>query len=98
MIICELCDREILPQDESEHHLIPKERDGNSGSTSILHEICHRQIHALFSNKELELLYNTIGKLKKQSDINRFIKWVRKKPVDFNVKTRIRRKRRDNHG
>lgn len=98
MSMCELCDREILPEDESEHHLIPRERDGNGGPTSILHDICHRQIHALFNNKELELFYNTIDKLKGNRDVNRFIKWIKKKPIDFNVKTRIRRKRRNDYG
>jgi 5-methylcytosine-specific restriction protein A len=49
-----------------------------------------RQIHALFSNKELKLLYNSIDKLKEHEQIKKFIKWIRKKPIYFTVKTKAR--------
>lgn len=91
---CELCNRSILPVDESTHHLVPKSRGGVNGSTAILHGVCHRQIHALFSEQELALLYNDIKSLKEHRDVKRFIRWVGKKDPGFTVKTRIKRKRR----
>ena len=91
---CELCDREILKGDESEHHLVPKSRGGAKGPKATFHPVCHKQIHALFSESDLEVFYNSVSKLRGHRDVKRFVKWVRKKPNGFNIKTRIRRKRR----
>ncbi len=91
---CKLCNRKILIGNESEHHLVPKSRGGSHGSTAILHEICHKQIHALFNARELAILYNDINSLKDHKDVKRFIEWVSKKAPEFNVKIRIRRKNR----
>jgi len=91
---CELCGREIMAGDESKHHLIPKSNGGAYSPTAILHSVCHKQIHALFDNKRLSEQYNTMTKLKMHKDIKRFIKWVQKKPINFNPKMRISRKKR----
>jgi len=91
---CELCGREIMKGYESVHHLIPKSNGGAHKSTAVLHLVCHKQIHALFTNQELCTLYNTISKLKSHRDVKRFIKWVSRKPINFDSKTRIRRKNR----
>ncbi len=93
-MICELCDR-IIPEEKiSSHHLVPCCEGGKKGSKSFMHEICHKQIHALFTERELAMTYNTIGKLREQKDIMRFIKWVSDKPIDFNAKIRISRRKR----
>jgi 5-methylcytosine-specific restriction endonuclease McrA len=91
---CELCNREIIEGQESIHHLIPKSNNNGNGPMAILHSICHKQIHALFSNKQLAKTYNTISKLKAHKDVERFVKWVNKKPIDFDAKIRIGRKNR----
>lgn len=91
---CELCGREIPAGYESKHHCIPKSNGGLRTATAVLHSVCHKQIHALFTNRELEMFYNTISKLKAHRDVKRFIKWVSKKPVNFNLKTKIRKKSR----
>ena len=91
---CELCGREIVDGYESNHHLIPKASGGLHGPISVLHLVCHKQIHALFTNKELYMFYNTINKLKAHRDVKRFIKWVSKKPINFDNKTRIRKRNR----
>ncbi len=91
---CRLCNRQILIGNESEHHLVPKARGGSLGPTATLHEICHKQIHALFNARELAILYNDINSLKNHRDVKRFIKWVGKKSPEFNVKVKIRRKNR----
>ena len=91
---CELCGREIVKGYESKHHLVPKSNGGSHKSTAVLHSICHKQIHALFTNKELDMFYNTISKLKDQRDVKRFIKWISKKPINFNIRTKIRKKNR----
>jgi hypothetical protein len=91
---CELCEREILPGDESSHHLIPRSRGGEYGDTAILHSICHKQIHALFRDKDLERRYNTMDKLKEQPDVDRFVNWIGRKDPCFNMKIRIANRKR----
>ncbi len=41
---------------------------------------CHRHIHTVLDNKELERDYNTIEALKSHPDIQRFVAWIGKKP------------------
>jgi len=91
---CELCGRKILWGDDSKHHLVPRQKGGTHGPTVVFHNVCHKQIHALFSEHELALFYNTLPKLKAHRDVQRFVKWVNKKPNGFNSRVRIRRKRR----
>ena len=85
---CGLCDREILVGEESAHHLIPRRCNGKYGPVAVLHEVCHKQIHALFDEKMLAKHYNTMEKLKTHPDMVRFIKWIRKKDLGFNIKVK----------
>ncbi len=91
---CELCGRAVLQGDISEHHLVPKSKGGGQGPTAVMHSICHKQIHGLFGEKELAIMYNNINSLKAHRDVQRFIKWVSKKDPAFNIKVKIRRKNR----
>ena len=84
-VVCPLCERLVPPQHQDAHHLLPKSRGGVS--TVVLHRMCHRQIHALFSLVELERDYASIEALRAQPDMARFIDWVRKKPDDFYERT-----------
>jgi hypothetical protein len=81
VLICPLCVRAIPKSQRDEHHLIPKSHKGRQ--TAILHRICHRQIHALFTETELARQYNNVEQLKLQADMASFIEWVRLKPDDF---------------
>lgn len=87
MKTCPLCNRKIPEGQESAHHLIPKTFKGRK--TIDLHKICHNQIHALFSERELYNHYNTIERLKAHTDMDKFIKWIRTKPGDFYVKSKM---------
>lgn len=84
---CPLCDRPMPPSQQSSHHLIPSCFGGKK--TVDLHKICHNQIHALFSERELLNYYHTIERLKNHEKIKSFIKWVKKKPNDFYVKSKM---------
>jgi hypothetical protein len=79
--ICPLCAREIPASQRDEHHLVPKLKGGKE--TQALHRICHRQIHALFSEAELAQKYATIEALLLHPDIQKFVKWIKTKPIDF---------------
>jgi len=93
-MICELCERRIPEGLVSEHHLKPVSCGGRKGAKASLHTICHKQIHALFSESTLSVFYNTIGSLKKHPDVQRFLKWIEDKPPEFDVKIRVSRRKR----
>ena len=81
---CPLCGRE-LDSTADLHHLVPKSKKGKE--TIRLHKICHSKIHSLYDEKVLAKHYNTIEKLLESEDIQRFIKWIKKKPIDYNDKS-----------
>jgi len=89
-VICPLCDRAIPKLQRDEHHLIPKSQGGRI--TTVLHRICHRQIHAVFTETELARQYHSIELLKQQEEMAGFIAWVRLKPDDFYERTRKSRR------
>jgi len=86
--ICPLCQRLIPSGKESRHHLVPKLKGGAKGATVLLHEICHRKIHSLFTEAELAKDFSTIEKLMKNQELQYFVAWVAKKPPEFYAKTR----------
>ena len=91
-VICPLCGR-IIPDDQrDEHHLVPKSRGGRE--TQALHRICHRQIHALFSEAELEKSYATVEALLEHEEMRKFVAWVSKKPPGFYDGTKRSNRRR----
>jgi len=84
--VCPLCERPIPPGAGDEHHLVPRSRGGRQ--TALLHRICHRQLHALFSETELARDYASVEALKAHPDVARFLEWVRSKPPGFSERTR----------
>jgi hypothetical protein len=82
---CWLCGR-MLGRRVEWHHPIPKSRGGRE--TVPVHPICHRTIHARFSNAELARLEAGGTGLAQDPAIARFVSWVAAKPPDFNAPTR----------
>mgnify|MGYP006203325167 CR=1 FL=1 len=72
---CPLCGRPIPPQQRDAHHLVPKSKGGRG--TVDLHRICHRQIHALFTETELARRYATVDALLAHPEVARFVAWYR---------------------
>ena len=83
---CPLCARAIPATQRDAHHLVPKMKGGRV--TVALHRICHRQVHALFSETELAREFCTAEKLLANPEIQKFVQWVRTKPDDFFERTR----------
>lgn len=77
--ICELCRRKGFYK-LTEHHLIPRENGGRHKDTAWLCEDCHKQIHALYTNKELAVRLNTLSKLEEEENIKKYLKYIRKQP------------------
>lgn len=78
---CPICDRLLGEENIDKHHLIPKTFKGKDVVT--LHRICHRKIHATFTERELLNYYHTIDRLREHSEIEKFVTWVKKKPSEF---------------
>lgn len=97
---CPLCGRELVEGPSVDlHHLIPKLKGGRKGPTVLLHKICHRFIHATFTEAELARQYFTTDLLLQHPDVQRFVAWVARKDPEFydshreqNAKKRKRRK------
>ena len=84
--VCPLCERKIPPSQRDAHHLVPKSKGGKN--TEYLHRICHRQIHALFTETELARQFNSVEALLAHPDIALFVAWVKTKPDEFMERTR----------
>ena len=92
---CPLCGRPIPPDvAQSLHHLTPKLKGGKGGPVVLLHDICHREIHATLTEAELARAYNTVEALQTHPRLARFIGWVQKRPPGFRSRVPGKRRRR----
>ncbi|MBO9465717.1 HNH endonuclease [Tropicibacter sp. R15_0] len=93
--ICPLCGRPIPSgAKQSLHHLIPRLKSGKNGPVVLLHQICHSEIHATFTEAELARDYNTIEALQAHPRMEKFIAWVRKRPNDYHSRSAGGRRKR----
>jgi hypothetical protein len=86
---CELCRRRVPQSLITLHHLTPKERGGRAEHRTPLCKPCHKQVHATYSNKELEQLYSDLDALRGAERMQPFLKWIRKQAPDRNFRTII---------
>ena len=49
--------------------------------------------HKIIDNKDLEKVYNNIETILSHSDIQKWVKWVKKKPYDFSISMAQKKKR-----
>ncbi|WP_363346582.1 HNH endonuclease [Methylocystis echinoides] len=89
---CPLCARELGGARITEHHLVPRRYKGRE--TRLMHAICHRKIHATFTDQELRDRYHSFERLLEHEDIQSFVAWVRGKPPGFYVGTKMSRRRK----
>ena len=82
--ICWLCSRPLGKRIEW-HHPVPKSRGGRERVP--IHPICHRALHASFSNAELERIGEDLATLRTHSGIARFLAWIENKNPDFHAPT-----------
>ena len=85
---CWLCSRPLGRRVEW-HHPLPKSRGGRA--VVPLHPICHRAIHANFSNAELARAGDAAS-LRSQAGLANFLHWIADKPADFHARTAARRR------
>ena len=90
---CELCERAVARL--TVHHLVPVSQGRRAGKkstalpTALLCGACHRQLHSLFTNRELARELASLEELKATPQVQRFLRWVRKQ--DPNKFIRVRR-------
>ena len=88
--VCKICLRDITHNSYwDEHHLIPKAKGGKYTEKVRLHRICHEKIHSIWTEGELANVYNNVESILTNPDMISFIKWIRKKPPEFYVKTKL---------
>lgn len=85
---CWLCGRELGRRVEW-HHPLPKSRGGRD--IVPLHPICHRTIHATFTNAELARA-GEADALRADPAVAKFLEWIADKPPDFHARTAGRRR------
>jgi len=85
---CWLCGRP-LGRRVQWHHPVPKAKGGRD--TVPVHPICHRTIHANFTNAEQSRSGGSRDQLLAKEAVARFVAWVQDKPPDFHAPTRSRR-------
>lgn len=95
---CQLCARECSQL--TRHHLIPLSRHNKNRTKknfskydmtqqiAMLCRPCHSQVHRIFDNQELADYYHTLERLKQHSDMEKFINWVKKRPVELKIRVR----------
>lgn len=93
--ICPLCQRPIPPGvPQSQHHLVPKLKGGKPEHRVLLHDICHREIHATLTEAELARAFHSIAALRAHPRLAKFIAWVCKRPPDFRSRVPGKRRKR----
>ena len=91
---CQLCDRPCPKL--TEHHLVPRQETkrrnkrnrADLGPTIDICPPCHKQVHTLFTNKELASELNSADLLRSHPSMAKFLKWIAKQDPYKKVRTR----------
>lgn len=62
------------------HHWVPRKYKGTKWSW--LHRICHKKLHSLYDEATLAKHLNTPDAILQQEEMQSFVKWVRRQPLD----------------
>ena len=84
-LTCFLCGRP-LGTSVQWHHPVPKSKRGRE--TVPVHPICHKAIHAHFTNAELARFGVDRDRLAADEGVAKFLRWIADKPPDFHAPTR----------
>jgi len=90
-VLCPICKREVPENKWEKHHLIPKSKKGKE--TIFVCNCCGDTIHKVFTLNELRDKYNTLDKMINHPLIVKWVNWVSKKPDDFNICMKEKKKK-----
>lgn len=82
---CWLCGRDIGSLIQW-HHPVPKAKKGRG--TVPVHPICHKTIHASFTNAELARIGDDAETVRSNPAVAKFVAWIASKPPDFDAPTK----------
>lgn len=88
---CPICRHEYARAELTKHHLVPKSRRGKE--TVLICRNCHRQIHALYTEKELEREFGTLEELLAAEKLQPWIAWARKRKPTGRVRTKTSKRK-----
>lgn len=92
--VCPLCGRP-LPEGPTvdAHHPVPRSQGGTE--TVAMHRVCHRKLHATFTERELAGFGDDWPRLRARPEMTDFVRWVARRPPEFDDGSRtVRRLRR----
>src|SRR4028119_548749 len=86
--MCQLCEREVGAL--TVHHLVPRSQAKKRQPlpTALLCAACHRQLHALFSNRQLARQLSSVEELKSRPEVQNFLLWIKKQDPNKRIKVR----------
>ena len=99
---CLICGREYGGEMQ-DHHLKPvtfrsRTKEVHDKCNLIhIHKVCHQKIHATFSESDLYHTYNDTLQIVAHPEMQKFIKWISKKSVEYydkNDDTKSRKRKR----
>ena len=80
--VCPICDRALVPGPSVDrHHWRPASHGGRD--SSLIHVVCHRMIHRLFSEADLAAGYDSAAALREHPDMRRFRQWIGRQPDTY---------------
>ena len=88
VVECSLCRRGVPRKLVTLHHLLPKSRGGRAEDRVAMCKPCHKQIHATFTNRELEREYSNLDRLRAAGKIAAYMGWIVKQRADRNFRVR----------
>jgi hypothetical protein len=83
---CPICGRPMIEGPSVDrHHFVPRSEGGREAVP--VHRVCHRKLHSLWTERELALLFSTPEAVHAHPEMQRFIRWLQRKPPEFWVRT-----------
>lgn len=83
---CPICGRPMVEGPSIDrHHFLPRSEGGRVAVP--VHRICHRKIHSLWTERELAMGLDTPEAIREHPEMQKFIRWVARKPPEFWVRT-----------
>jgi hypothetical protein len=79
---CALCGRHVPGHLLTWHHTLPRQRGGTAAHRVPMCRPCHKQVHALFTNKQLDRELDTVDKLQAAPELAQFLPWIRRQKTD----------------
>lgn len=89
---CPLCRHGYARRELTKHHLVPKSRGGKE--TVLLCRPCHRQLHAIYTEKELERRFPTVDALLAAEELQPYFAWVRRRKPTKHVAVKTAKRKR----